>query len=63
MPSWWATVRLSPERTEDRRLQARSAWNAGWLARQLWPGVEVLLVRRVRDSHPHQDGSAVDQRR
>ena len=48
MPSWWATVRLSPERTEDRRLQARSAWNAGWLARQLWPGVEVLLVRPCR---------------
>jgi len=46
--TWWVTVRTDPTRTEDIRLAARSPWAAGWLARQLRPGVEVLGVRPVR---------------
>ncbi len=50
MPSWWVTIRLDCCRTRDEVIQARNAWAAGWLYRQLHPGVEVLSVRPVQRS-------------
>ena len=44
---WWVTIRLDACRTRDELIQARSAWAAGWLFRQLHPGVDVLGVRPV----------------
>lgn len=45
---WWVTLRLDPGRSCDVRVRARSEWSAGWLARVLHPGVEVMGVRRVK---------------
>lgn len=42
---YWATLRLDATRTQDIRLEARSHWAAYWLARMLYPGVEVIGVR------------------
>jgi len=47
MTPWWVTIRLDPTRTRDELIQARSAYAAGWLYRQLHPTVEVLSVRPV----------------
>jgi hypothetical protein len=44
---YWVTIWLDRRRTQDYRIEATSAWNAGWLFRQLHPGVEVLAVREV----------------
>lgn len=44
---WWVCIRLDACRTRDELITARSAWAAGWLFRQLHPGVEVLSVREV----------------
>ena len=48
IPSWWVTIRLDACRTRDEVIKARSQYAAGWLYRQLHPGVEVLGVRPVR---------------
>lgn len=48
LPSWWVTVVVDRTRTADRVVVARSAWSAGWLVRQLDPGVEILQVRPVQ---------------
>lgn len=45
MADWWVTLQLSPQHTQDVRIRARSAWAAGWLARQMFPDVAVLGVR------------------
>jgi hypothetical protein len=42
---WYVTVRVSPTRTRDVLVLARSAWSAGWLHRQLHPGDDVVMVR------------------
>ena len=42
---WWVCIRLDACRTRDELVTARSAYAAGWLFRQLHPGVEVLRVR------------------
>ena len=47
LPAWWVTVVVDRTRTVDRVVKARSAWSAGWLMRQLDPGVEILAVRPV----------------
>jgi hypothetical protein len=47
LPHWWVCIRLDACRTRDELIQARSAWAAGWLYRQLHPSVEVLSVREV----------------
>ena len=44
---WWVTVLVDRQRTRDELIQARSAYAAGWLYRQLHPGVEVIGVREV----------------
>jgi hypothetical protein len=45
---YWVCIRLDACRTRDELIQARSQYAAGWLFRQLHPGVEVLGVRRCR---------------
>jgi hypothetical protein len=45
---YWVTIRLDACRTRDELIHARSAWAAGWLFRQLHPGVEVIGVREVQ---------------
>ena len=44
---WWVCIRLDACRTRDELVTARSAYAAGWLFRQLHPGVEVLGVREA----------------
>jgi hypothetical protein len=43
------TVRVDgdPLRTQDHEVQARSAWHAGWLWRQLHPGAKLTAIRPV----------------
>ena len=43
------TIRVDgdPLRTTDRRVQASSAYNAGWLYRQLNPGAKLVAIRPV----------------
>ena len=36
-----------PLRTRDVEVQARSAWHAGWLWRQINPGVRLTAIRPV----------------
>lgn len=45
---WLVTVRLDAGRTRDHLVKAHSQWSAGWLYRQLHPGVEVIGVREAR---------------
>ena len=51
MTRYLVTVRVDgdPLRTQDHELQARSAWHAGWLYRQLNPGARLTAIRRVPD--------------
>lgn len=44
---WWVTIRLDACRTRDELIRADSQYAAGWLYRQLHPGVEVIGVREV----------------
>ncbi len=41
------TVRVNgdPLRTRDEPIDARSAWHAGWLYRQLHPGAKLTAIR------------------
>ena len=43
------TVRVGgdPLRTQDHAIPAHSAWHAGWLFRQLNPGVRPVVIRPV----------------
>jgi hypothetical protein len=34
-----------PRRTRDVAVEARSAWHAGWLYRQLHPGAKLAAIR------------------
>lgn len=34
-----------PRRTRDVVVEARSAWHAGWLYRQLHPGANLVAIR------------------
>ena len=44
---WLVTVWVDRGRTRDEVVTASSAWSAGWLYRQLHPGVDVLGVREA----------------
>lgn len=44
---WYVTVLVDRTRTRDELIRADSEYVAGWLYRQLHPGVEVLGVREV----------------
>lgn len=39
------TVRRDESHTYDRAIEARSAWAAGWLYRQLNPGARIVAIR------------------
>jgi hypothetical protein len=43
------TVRVDgdPLRTRDEEILGEGAWHAGWLYRQLHPGVRVVAIRPV----------------
>lgn len=43
---FWCTLQLSPQRTQDIRLQAHGEWSAWWLAGQLYP-CPVICVRPI----------------
>lgn len=45
LSDWWVTVRLDACRTRDFRIQARNAYAAGWLWRELQPGAEIIHIR------------------
>jgi hypothetical protein len=47
-PHWYVTIQLDRCRTRDEIIQARSAYAAGWLFRQLHPNLEVIHVRPAR---------------
>ena len=49
MTRYLVTVRVDgdPLRTRDEELPARNEWHAGWLYRQVNPGVRVTAVRAV----------------
>jgi hypothetical protein len=36
-----------PTRTQDVAMQGRSAWQVGWLYRQLNPGARITAIRLV----------------
>ncbi len=42
---WLVTTRVDECRTRDLAIRAESAYTAGWLCRELNPGVKVIAVR------------------
>lgn len=42
---WLVTIRIDECRTRDLAIRAESAYTAGWLCRELNPGVKVIAVR------------------
>lgn len=45
---WLVTIRLDECRTMDVGHDARSAWAAGWLHRQLHPQDRIIAIRKGR---------------
>ena len=49
---WLVTIRVDESRTRDLAIRAESAYNAGWLCRELNPGVKVLAIRHSVKPRP-----------
>jgi hypothetical protein len=47
MHTFWLTIQLDPQRTQDIRIHAHSPWAARWLLRQLIPNVVILQTRHA----------------
>ena len=58
MTRYLVTVRLDESRTRDHSIEARSAYNAGWLYRQLHPQARIIAIRLAHKTPPSQQAAA-----
>lgn len=59
MPRFLITISPTgdPRRTQDVALNASSAYNAGWLYRQLHPSTQIIAIRMAPDCRQQQEPS------
>lgn len=56
MPRFLITISPAgdPRRTQDVAINARSAYVAGWLYRQLYPSTQIIAIRMALDCRQQQ---------
>ncbi len=58
LTTWLVTIRRDEHSTYDQSINARSAWAAGWLYRQLNPGARIIAIRPAHKAPPVAESAA-----
>jgi hypothetical protein len=58
LPTWLVTIRRDEHHTYDHLINARSAYSAGWIVRQIQPGARIVAIRPAHKIPPVAESAA-----